>query len=83
MIVSMVTTQIVNMSLDKKTKEDIGELFDEKLKPVYEIIKSNHDEIKPVLDAIKAITVGRKAIFWVTTLIVAIGGAVFTIKKLF
>ncbi|MCH8318197.1 MAG: hypothetical protein IIA88_06835 [Bacteroidetes bacterium] len=45
--------------------------------------KEDMAKIKPVRDGIQAITAGRKAIFWVTSLIVTIGAAVFTIRKIF
>ena len=73
--------------MDPALKKELEDLFDRKINKkidkVYDRMEENHQEIKPVLDGIKAITAGRKAIFWVTSLVVAIGGAILMIRKIF
>ncbi len=45
--------------------------------------KADMEELKPILEFIRTLSFGRKAILWITTLIVGIGGAFLVIKKLF
>jgi len=40
-------------------------------------------DLQPVIELQKAAIVGRKAVLWVTSLVIAIGGAVLTIKGIF
>lgn len=44
--------------------------------------QSHVDETKPILEVIRSISVGRKAIIWLTVMISAIGGSILIIKKL-
>ena len=41
------------------------------------------EDLEPFIELQKAAIIGRKAVLWFTSLIIAIGGAVLTIKGIF
>jgi len=45
--------------------------------------QAHMEEIKPVVELLRSMAFGRKAIIWVTVLITSVGAAVLVIKKLF
>ena len=47
------------------------------------LITQLQEDLQPIIELQKAATIGRKAVLWVTSLVIAIGGAVLTIKGIF
>ena len=80
--------------LDQEIKKEIQEAIEKSVNGrINDLIKEvrgyreDHEkhikDTEPIMEFIKAIGAGRKGIFWVTSSIVAVGGAYLMIKKIF
>ena len=71
----------IENAVEKKINGKLDSLCEE-IKGYRKEHQAHLEDIKPIIDGLNAVKIGRKGIFWVTSIIAAIGGAILIIKRL-